>query len=305
MSFDVFISYCWTNPETKEFVHGLAAHLKHVGFNVGVDIDVDYGDSLTGFMNEITMSKHVLLVADGPYVERANSAPGSGVGIENEHLRSVFHDKKDGWLAVALVGQRSFPEWLAEENPKSFIFDLEGKYRYGSAQIDSLWRWLSDMPANNAHAVHPSVIKERLWRVESVEAAGDPSRWACPLPAGAVRHEFKKATGNNYRVGYGEHEFFVMVTEAGARSVYLYKDPISAVGLIPPGTDIDSLNGKDAFKLLVPGRTVTLVPGSAFVLMNKQGALCVGSVLDIHCPSDPFKQQDSFIEFEYRILLDE
>jgi hypothetical protein len=34
----------------REWVRLLAAHLKAIGFDVLIDVDVHYGDSLTGFM---------------------------------------------------------------------------------------------------------------------------------------------------------------------------------------------------------------------------------------------------------------
>ena len=40
MQFDVFISYAWGGPENtahREWVRLLAAHLKQIGFHVGID----------------------------------------------------------------------------------------------------------------------------------------------------------------------------------------------------------------------------------------------------------------------------
>lgn len=84
MLYDVFISYSWTEGTTKVFAHDLATHLQTIGFNVGIDINVDYGNSLTGFMNSICDANHVLMIADASYVERANSVPESGVATENK-----------------------------------------------------------------------------------------------------------------------------------------------------------------------------------------------------------------------------
>lgn len=63
MFYDVFISYSWTEGTTKVFAHDLATHLQTIGFNVGIDINVDYGNSLTGFMNSICDANHVLMIA--------------------------------------------------------------------------------------------------------------------------------------------------------------------------------------------------------------------------------------------------
>ena len=85
MQFDVFISYAWGGPENtahREWVRLLAAHLKQIGFHVGIDSEVDYGEDLTGFMREIEDAKRVLMIVDEGYVERADNYPDSGVGRE-------------------------------------------------------------------------------------------------------------------------------------------------------------------------------------------------------------------------------
>ncbi len=50
---DLFISYAWTSAQHQQWVRLLAAHLKMLGYHVLVDADLDYGDSLTGFMRRI------------------------------------------------------------------------------------------------------------------------------------------------------------------------------------------------------------------------------------------------------------
>lgn len=59
--------------------------------------------SLSGFMQEVTDASHVLLVVDENYVERADNAPTSGVGIETEWISSVFESKPNTWLSVLFV----------------------------------------------------------------------------------------------------------------------------------------------------------------------------------------------------------
>ena len=65
---DLFISYAWSSDEHREWVRLLAANLKALGYDVLIDADVDYGDSLTGFMKRATQSRHVLLIVDDNYV---------------------------------------------------------------------------------------------------------------------------------------------------------------------------------------------------------------------------------------------
>ena len=93
MSADLFISYAWTSTEHREWVRLLAIQLHQLGYEVQIDEAVDYGSSLSGFMREVTDAKHVLLVVDENYVERANSKPESGVGIETKAISEAYADK--------------------------------------------------------------------------------------------------------------------------------------------------------------------------------------------------------------------
>ena len=125
---DLFISYAWTSAEHRQWVRLLAAQLKALGYNVLIDADLDYGDSLTGFMRKVVDAKHVLLIVDENYVDRANTAPDSGVAIENRWIAEVFADRPSTWLSVLFKNNPScrLPNWLADRNPKghSFNYDL-------------------------------------------------------------------------------------------------------------------------------------------------------------------------------------
>lgn len=46
MAADIFISYAWTSNQHRQWVRLLAAQLKALGYDVLIDADVDYGDSL-------------------------------------------------------------------------------------------------------------------------------------------------------------------------------------------------------------------------------------------------------------------
>lgn len=88
---------------TKTFVHSLAAHLQTVGFNAAIDLDIDYGNGLSEFMNDICDAKHAFIVTDAPYAERTNTVPSSGVTIENRWISEMIDDKPDSWLSVAFA----------------------------------------------------------------------------------------------------------------------------------------------------------------------------------------------------------
>ncbi len=55
-----------------------------MGYIVKIDEKIDYGNSLSGFMREVTNTSRVLLIVDENYVGRANNKPDSGVGIETQ-----------------------------------------------------------------------------------------------------------------------------------------------------------------------------------------------------------------------------
>ena len=74
MQFDVFISYAWTDDDHREWVRLLAACLRSMGFNVGIDAKVDYGNDLDGFMRRIPESLHVLMIVDDNYADRADNS---------------------------------------------------------------------------------------------------------------------------------------------------------------------------------------------------------------------------------------
>lgn len=122
MTADLFISYAWTSPSHREWVRLLAAHLKAIGHDVLVDVDVDYGDSLSGFMQRAVDARHVLMVVDENYVDRADSAPGSGVAIENGWISSVYNERPQNWLSV-----------MFKDNPR---LELPGSPR-GSPRVTS------------------------------------------------------------------------------------------------------------------------------------------------------------------------
>lgn len=100
MGADLFISYAWTTSEHREWVRLLASCLKAAGYDVLIDADVDYGNDLNGFMRRAIDCRHVLVVADENYVDRAENMPKSGVGIETKWFSSVYEQKPPTWLSV-------------------------------------------------------------------------------------------------------------------------------------------------------------------------------------------------------------
>ena len=64
MAADLFISYAWTSDQHRQWVRLLAAQLKAVGYDVLIDADVRYGDSLNGFMRRVVDADHVLMIVE-------------------------------------------------------------------------------------------------------------------------------------------------------------------------------------------------------------------------------------------------
>src|SRR5690606_39149010 len=141
---DLFISYAWTSPAHRQWVRLLASQLHLLGYDVKIDEQVDYGSSLSGFMQEVTSATHVLMIVDENYVLRTDTMPNSGVGIENRWNSGAFNNKPSAWLSLVFVQNplHKVPAWLSSHSPKGFDFNStpEKNVFPGSVQIDEIWR---------------------------------------------------------------------------------------------------------------------------------------------------------------------
>src|SRR5699024_12109327 len=88
MAADLFISYAWTPGQHRQWVRLLAAYLKHLGYDVLIDSDVKYGDSLTGFMRRVMEAEHVLMIADDNYVDRAEDRKSTR--LNSSHVSNSY-----------------------------------------------------------------------------------------------------------------------------------------------------------------------------------------------------------------------
>jgi len=209
--------------------------LKAIGYDVLIDADVDYGDDLSGFMRSATACRHVLLIVDGNYVERADTLPESGVGIENRAIAEVYDTKPSSWLTVIFKGNPDFrlPSWLAGRSPKGLDFNADpaGRNFPGSSQIEELWRWIEGLPANRDHITSTATLRKRARRLEELDHQRDPNSWATPSTEGEIQFEFDKAPNHSFLLGYGEFKFTLEVTGHGTNTVYVYSDKIHSVGI--------------------------------------------------------------------------
>ncbi|MDF0528590.1 toll/interleukin-1 receptor domain-containing protein [Tsukamurella sp. 8F] len=237
MGADLFISYAWTSEAHREWVRLLAAQLKALGFDVLIDADVDYGDDLNGFMRRVSDCKRVLLIVDQNYVQRADTIPESGVGKENRWIAEVDASREAAWLSALFVDNRSYvlPAWLGDRMPKGFDFNhAPGSQQEspGAEQIEDLWRWAAGLPANLDSATPIATLRERATRLEHQDLRSDPTQWRSPDLAGETHFVYEEAPQKTFRWGVRHSEFALQVSGCADNSVYVYKGPIKAVGLV-------------------------------------------------------------------------
>lgn len=310
MAPDLFISYSWTSHEHREWVQLLAANLKAVGYDVMIDSEVDYGGSLSGFMREVTNCSHVLLVVDDVYVSKANTAPQSGVGKENYWLEQSYLQKPDTWLSVAFKDnpQCRLPDWLEPLQPKGFDFNStqpdndkpESATFPGEGEVEKVWRWIEGLPPESDHATRFKILRNRCSRLEKIDRERDPNSWTAPATEGEIAFEYKRAPKQSYTMGFGELRFVLSVSRHGPGQIYVYNDPVHAVGIDRVHTD----NPAELAGQLTPGRYVEPKVGDRVILQNTEGALCLIELLDIR-PEQIFPEYvDAAIRFRYRILTD-
>ncbi|MBB2199730.1 toll/interleukin-1 receptor domain-containing protein [Gluconacetobacter sp. 1c LMG 22058] len=259
---DLFISYAWTSPAHREWVRLLASQLHFLGYDVKIDEQVDYGSSLSGFMQEVTSATHVLLIVDENYVLRADTMPDSGVGIENRWISGAFSNKPTTWLSLVFV-QNSLlkvPAWLSSHSPKGFDFNStpEKNVFPGSVQIDEIWRWVEGLPASKGHATSLAEVRKRAARIERIDAQRDPANYASPALKGRVT--FRHKDHRHFKVGNGEYEFKINFSGRSRNGVYVYIDSgLKAVGLIT-ASSYDPLS---VSTFLTPARSAEPIVGQS------------------------------------------
>lgn len=309
MTFDLFISYSWTSLEHCQWVRLLAACLRHMGFSVGIDAKVDYGNDLDGFMRKIPESKHVLMIVDETYVYKADNLPESGVGMENNVIREAIDSKPENWLAPLLVCNKEarLPKWLDGRNLKYFDFraDQVGGSFPGAEQIDDLWRWLVGLSPDKEHAVSIAALHKRAWRIERVDELRSPDAWSRPELSGqGVEFFYGDAPRNTIVLGAGQYSFSLTVSACGEGAVYVYADYTKAVGLVSNAVSFDEIDSDGAYRFITKGRTITPRTGQCFVLMNDDGCLCILRLCSVTTERNGTVYGKPGIVFDYRILIE-
>lgn len=299
---DLFISYAWTSPVHREWVRLLASQLHLLGYNVKIDEKVDYGSSLSGFMQEVISAAHVLLIVDENYVLRADTMPESGVGIENRWISSAFSKKPPSWLSLVFVRNSSFkvPSWLTSHSPKGFDFNAnpEANVFPGAAQIDEIWRWIEGLAASKGHATSLAEVRNRAARIERIDAQRDPANYASPALKGRVT--FRHKDHSYYKIGSGEYEFKIKFSSRSRDGVYVYIDSgLKAIGLIT-SSGYDPLS---VSTFLTPARTAEPIAGQSVVCMNSLGALCVITIEAVQAEVNAQNYVPPHVTFSYTVLV--
>lgn len=298
---DLFISYAWTSTAHREWVRLLASQLHLLGYHVRIDEQVDYGSSLSGFMQEVTNATHVLLIVDENYVLRADTMPDSGVGIENRWISGAFTSKPRGWLSVVFVRNPllKVPAWLSDNSPKGFNFNStpEDNVFPGSVQIDEIWRWVEGLPAFRGNATSLAEVRRRAARMERIDAQRDPANYASPALKGRVT--FRHKDHSHFKVGNGEYEFKINFSDRGYNSVYVYIDSgLKAVGLITA----PSYDPRTVSSFLTPARTAEPIVGQSVICMNSHGALCVLTIEEVQPEVNSQTYVPPHVRFSYEVL---
>lgn len=169
----------------------------------------------------------------------------------------------------------------------------------GAEQIEGLWRWISDLPANRDSATPIATLRDRATRLEQHDLRSNPAQWRIPNFVGETGFKFEDAPQKTFRWGLGASEFALSVSGCSDNSVYVYKDPIKAVGLIR-GQEIDDA---DLARHLTPGRNVTPQIDESAVLMNAHGRLAVVEILDVQREHTSGSQYvPPFVDFRWRVV---
>lgn len=190
----------------------------------------------------------------------------------------------------------SLPNWLSKNNPKGFNFNQRRDGSLYDSQIEDLWRWIVDFPADKSNAENPALIRKRMLRVERIKNLRDPNRWTNPNLEDIVHFEYLKAPHNTFTLGHGVYEFRFNVSECGNQTLHVYNDDVLAVDILPQSRSIDEAAGN-----IQEGRRVIVDKGQSVILLNDDGRLCVIRIIDVLNTGNP---NSTFVDFSYKIVCE-
>jgi len=163
----IFISYCWSNPEHEDWVINLAERLTSDGVEVHIDKwCLKEGQDLYDFMENMVKSSDinkVLIILDKKYYEKAENRIG-GVGAEAQIISPEVYSNVSQEKFIPIVKEKD-----DNENPyiptflKSRVFiDLSNNDKY-EENYEKLLRNIFKRPAYNKPklGVPPSYLFEK------------------------------------------------------------------------------------------------------------------------------------------------
>ena len=273
--------------------------MKAIGYDVLVDADVDYGDDLNGFMRRATECRHVLLVIDENYVIRADTLPGSGVGVENSWVRGVYAQRPASWLSVLYKDnrERRLPAWMAGRNPKGHSFGSQpdsGAFP-GSEQVEaSVLDRGPRRPQTMWFVRRSSAPGREGWRRLTVNATPTPG---APRPGGRRCLRVREVARQDLLAGLWRPG--IPVPRVRARSVLDLR--LSAPD--PRGWRQQVSQFKPCLRWPAePRKTIVGNVGDQIILQNTSGALCLVDLLAVNGEITKPKYVPASVRFRFEVL---
>lgn len=159
---------------------------------------------------------------------------------------------------------------------------------------------MEGLPPNRDQATSLRTLRDRARRLETIELERQPDHWRNPHMEGEVHFEYAKEPSSTFHMGHGEYEFAFKVSGAGGDSVYVYSDPIQAVGL----AQTEDRSVIDLTARLSSGRSVTAHAGDSVVLMNSHGALCRARIQGVQAEKNSHPYVTPHVSFRYEVKVE-
>lgn len=146
----LFISYCHTTQEHKEWVLNLATELRENGVDVILDLwELEGGNDIPSFMETMVTDpamKKVALICDRAYAQKADGRSG-GVGAETQIITPKLYKKvkQDKFVAVVTERDENGELCLPAYYGGRVYIDMSSDDRYVPG-IGQILRWVHNKP---------------------------------------------------------------------------------------------------------------------------------------------------------------
>jgi hypothetical protein len=294
----LFMSYSHDSQEHRDWVLQLARRLVSNGVVVVLDRwNLEIGGNLTKFMEQAGDEDYkVVVVVSEAYTAKADDRAG-GTGYETQMLSGQLVRDLDSDRVLPIL--RNNPD---AKMPQFLSGRLWGDFRnsdVSEGSYEELLRQLHGAPVEAAPALGPNPFAGTTEIEARQLVRNSPERWHRPEMFGDVEFVYSQNSGH-YRLGSGECQFTLDVSERSARKVYALNDPrdISRIAVINDWADRRDLLA-DVSQFDTSSRIVDAGPGDAIVLNNTMGYWAVVCVNDIFTRQD--LNRERVITFHYAI----